>query len=176
MHITSEDFGELFSSYQREAFRLETLDTYTIPEERLSFRDFLAGKAQPEAHKNDPWVDVVKGNIDSGKRMYRVHIAKRPLSDYLRYEMAWGYHRNQQAGEECYVLDITNRHNPLDGVPDFWMFDSAIVVIMQYDIVGAFLGAELASPGDLNKYVSYRDAAISNAQSFKEFWERYKQR
>jgi hypothetical protein len=173
VNVSPENFGKLFSTFKREAFRLETLDTYTIPDEQETFRAFLDGAPQPEKHKKGAWVNVIREHVEAGKRMYRVHIVARPLSDYLRYEMGWGYHRNQEAGEEFFVLDITDEPNPLAGLADFWMFDEKTIVSMRYNDIGEFLGAELLPDERTAEYIKYRDTAMSNAQPFQEWWERY---
>jgi hypothetical protein len=51
----------------------------------------------------------------AGKRMYRVHVLSRPLTDYLRFELGWGFRRNMAAGEEFFILDTTDRENPIPG-------------------------------------------------------------
>lgn len=173
MKISPEKFGELFSTFERSAFRLETLDRYTIAEEQEAFRAFLAGEPWPEAHRHAPWARTVAELTGQGKRMYRVHIVNRPLSDYLRFEMAWGYHRNQEAGEEFFILDTTGRPNPLAGVPDFWLFDEATTVTMNYSDIGEFLGAEILPEGRAAEYVELRERALADAEPFREWWERY---
>lgn len=173
MNVSPEDFGRLFNTFEREAFRLETLATYSIPNEQATFQAFLNGEPQPESHKNAPWADTVRGHVKAGRRMYRVHIVARPLSEYLRYEMGWGYHRNQEAGEEFFILDITDKDNPLDGLTDFWLFDEKTVVTMRYNHAGEFLGAEILPLESSGEYVTYRDIAMSSAQPFPQWWERY---
>ncbi|WP_018654032.1 DUF6879 family protein [Actinomadura flavalba] len=171
MNVSTEKFEELFSSFQRSAFRLETLDAYSIPGEQATLQAFLAGEPQPESHRNAPWAASVREITRAGKRMFRVHIVQRPLSDYLRYELSWGYRRNQQAGEEFFILDVTNRPNPLAGVSDFWLFDDETAIVMEYTEAGEFLGAEIAE--NVGLYRTHRDRAVAEAEPFDAWWERY---
>jgi hypothetical protein len=161
----------MFGEFRREAFRLETLDTYDIPRLNDHLRAFLAGEEQPEGFRNSPWVSTVRDATRQGKRVYRVHILSRPLTDYLRYELAWGYHRNAQAGEEFFILDTTGRENPLPDVPDFWLFDENTVAVMRYDASGAFQGFDLLGSDEAAAYVAYRDKALAEAEPFFEWWE-----
>jgi hypothetical protein len=163
----------LFQEFEREAFRLETLDDYNIPRAADDFRAFLAGEEQPESYRNSSWVTTVRNATEGGKRMYRVHILSRPLTDYLRYELAWGYHRNTKAGEEFFILDTTEQENPLEGVPDFWMFDESTVSIMHYDETAAFTGSEILPEERSAEFIAYRDAALTHAQPFPEWWAKY---
>lgn len=170
MNISPEDFGALFDSYNREAFRLEGLDDYTGSSSAENLRAYFAREAKPEDY-NAGWLAQVVRNTAAGKRMYRVHVVSRPLSDYLRYELDWGYRTNVTAGEEFFILDTTEKPNPLEGVPDFWMFDESSVVSMEYDQGGGFLGAE--KEDDPQKWMRWRDVALSHAEPFVDWWERY---
>ncbi|KUF19468.1 DUF6879 family protein [Streptomyces silvensis] len=176
MNISPEEFGKLFSEFRREAFRLETLDDYSKSGGVDAYRAFLAGRPQPEEYKAAGWVTTVRDATQAGKRMYRVHILARPLSDYLRFELGWGYVRNQEAGEEFFILDTTDRSNPLAGVPDFWAFDERSVVTMQYGNGGEFLGAELIPEEQAQEWLKLRDVALGSAVPFRGWWERHKPR
>ncbi len=170
MNISTDEFGKLFQTFQREAFRLETLDDYSGSSNPEMIRAFLAGEPQP-AEYNQQWVDDVSRSVGSGKRMYRVHVVSRPLTDYLRFELGWGYVKNQTAGEEFFILDVTDEENPVSGIPDFWMFDESRVASMTYGEKGAFLGAELEP--DTQEWVKARDIAMRHAVPFSEWWGRH---
>lgn len=172
MSIPPEDFDKLFRTFERDAFRLETLDDYSQSGGVDAYRAFLAGEAQPESYKSAAWVTTVRNATGAGKRMYRVHVVSRPLTDYLRFELGWGYVRNQAAGEEFYILDTTEQPNPLADVPDFWMFDESSVISMRYDDGGKFLGADVEP--DPAVWVKRRDAALASAVPFPEWWEQHK--
>ncbi|MDT0453922.1 DUF6879 family protein [Streptomyces hesseae] len=170
MNTSPDEFERLFVNFQREAFRLETLDDYSGSSDPESQRAFHAGEPQP-ADYNQEWADEVRANVDAGKRMYRVHIMSRPLTGYLRFELGWGYRKNVLAGEEFFILDITERPNPLAGVPDFWMFDESSVFSMNYGDHGKFLG--VMSHSDVSQWIERRDIALVHAVPFHEWWERY---
>ncbi|GAA2915450.1 hypothetical protein GCM10020221_08990 [Streptomyces thioluteus] len=170
MNISREEFEKHFTDFQREAFRLETLDDYSGSSNPAYLRAFMAGEPQPPNY-NQEWVDDVRANAQAGKRMYRVHILSRPLTDYLRFELGWGYAKNAEAGEEFFILDTTERPNPLAGVPDFWMFDESSVVSMNYGENGKFHDAE--SRSDVSRWIEYRDVALANSVPLQEWWERF---
>lgn len=146
MKSSSDSLGDLFDSFQQEAFRLETLDDYSRSGNVDAYHAYLAGEPQP-AYYNADWVDEVRSHTENGKRIRRVHILSRPLTEYLRFELGWGYRKNMTGGEEFFILDVTNRPNPLPGVPDFWCFDSESVAVMRYDDTGRYLGSDVAGPG-----------------------------
>ena len=168
--ISSEEFGALFEKFGREAFRLETLDDYSGSTDPEELRAYFAGETKPEGY-NGSWLETIRRNTEAGRRMYRVHVLSRPLTDYLRYELEWGYLTNMTAGEEFYILDTTDQPDPLEDVPDFWMFDETSVVSMDYDAHGGFLRGE--HEPDAERWKQWRDMAISRAAPFTEWWERY---
>ncbi|WP_410468998.1 DUF6879 family protein [Streptomyces sp. G-5] len=78
-----------------------------------------------------------------------------------------------QAGEEFFILDTTERDNPLAGVPDFWMFDEKTVAVMHYDTSYAFVGAETIPAERADDFVGYRDLAMAHAEPFFSWWRRH---
>ncbi|KJS60868.1 DUF6879 family protein [Streptomyces rubellomurinus] len=163
--LRGEDFGRLFETFERTAFRLETLAVYDVDEEREEFADFLAGKGLPPESSDNPWV---RSMTNLGKHVARVHVLRSPLSDYLRYELA-SYPGNITAGEAIGIIDKARQE--VAGLPDhdFWLFDDALVYRMHYSDTGEFLGAELLPDDRLNEYRQYRDIALANAVPFGEY-------
>ncbi|MGW1029240.1 DUF6879 family protein [Streptomyces sp. NPDC002577] len=172
MTSSSRSLGTLFDTFEREAFRLEILAHYNIPRAADDLRAFLAGEPQPEDY-NQEWVDTVRAATNSGKRMYRVHILSRPLTPYLRFELGWGYQKNATAGEEFFILDTTEKPNPLEEAPDFWFFDTATPAVMNYAEDGSFLGADVLPDDRAGEFRSYRDTAMAHATPFPEWWAKY---
>ncbi|MFJ1593933.1 DUF6879 family protein [Kitasatospora albolonga] len=159
----------MFDGFKQEAFRLETLDDYSRSSDVDAYRLFLDGEARPENYNTD-WLDEVFEHVDAGRRMYRVHVVTRPLTPYLRYELGWGYTTNITAGEEFFILDVTERPNPLGGVGDFWLFDSVTAVPMRYGPEGEFTGADVLPKDRADEYVGYRDTALAHAVPFADWW------
>ncbi|MBT2456587.1 DUF6879 family protein [Streptomyces sp. ISL-86] len=173
MTTSSKTLGDWFQDFDREAFRLETLDDYSKSGGVDAYRAFLAGEAQPEDYKTAGWLTTVGAAVQSGKRIYRVHILARPLTDYLRFELSWGYRRNMTVGEEFFILDTTSQENPIPDAPDFWLFDDRAVGAMNYDGQGKYLGAELLGEDQLSRFLTYRDTAMAHAVPFSEWWAKY---
>ncbi|MFD5191340.1 DUF6879 family protein [Streptomyces sp. NPDC058357] len=162
----------MFDDFQREAFRLETLDDYSRSGSVDAYRLFLDGQPKPEGYNAD-WLDEVRGHVDAGRRLYRVHVLTRPLTPYLRFELGWGYRTNATAGEEFFILDVTQLSNPLKGVGDFWLFDSVTAAPMRYSDGGKFLGADVLSEDQGEQYAKYRDTALAHAVPFADWWAEY---
>ncbi|GAA0408429.1 DUF6879 family protein [Streptomyces luteireticuli] len=172
MTSSSRNLGDLFDSFEREAFRLETLDDYSRSGNVEAYQTFTSGGRQPEDYNSD-WVRTLRTYASQGKRVYRVHVLTRPLTDYLQFELGWGYQKNMSGGEEFYILDVTGRPNPLEGVPDFWLFDSETAAVMRYDDQGGFLGADVATPDAVSELIRHRDEALAHAEPFTDWWAKY---
>lgn len=167
-----ESLDEFFDHFETEAFRLETLDDYGRSGNWGAYQKFLAGEQQPPDY-NHEWVDWLTNTTQSGKRVYRVHILTRPLTPYLQYELGWGYHKNATGGEEFFILDLTEKENPLEGVGDFWLFDNSNPVVMLYDNDGGFIGGETVPSERSSKFVQYKEISLRDAQPFTEWWTEY---
>ncbi|MEU3064451.1 DUF6879 family protein [Streptomyces subrutilus] len=170
--MAPKSLGELFDTFEREAFRLETLDDYSKSGNVDAYRAFLGGEPQP-ADYNDAWVSELCSHTSMGKRVYRVHILSRPLTPYLRFELGWGYRKNAIGGEEFFILDTTEQPNPLEGVPDFWLMDSSTPGVMNYAEDGSFLGAEILPDERAGEFTAYRDKALAHAVPFPEWWAKH---
>ncbi|MFM9444437.1 DUF6879 family protein [Streptomyces acidiscabies] len=171
---SSRTLGDFFGSFEREAFRLETLDDYSQSGGVEAYHAFLAGEEQPESYRTAGWLTTVGSATRAGKRVYRVHVLSRPLTDYLRFELSWGYRRNMSAGEEFFILDTTENESPIPDAPDFWLFDDQVVGVMAYDKAGKYLGSEIVEAEDrLAKFREYRDTALAHAVPFTEWWARH---
>ncbi|GAA1955319.1 DUF6879 family protein [Kitasatospora viridis] len=173
MTTSSRTLGDWFSQFDRDAFRLETLDDYSQSGGLDAYQAFLAGQEQPEDYKNSSWVTTVGDATRSGKRMCRVHILSRPLTPYLRFELGWGYRRNAAAGEEFFILDTTDCENPIPAAPDFWLFDDHTAAAMNYDGNGRYLGVDFVVGERVAEFRAYRDAALTAAEPFADWWAKY---
>ncbi|ARP72093.1 hypothetical protein LK07_22620 [Streptomyces pluripotens] len=167
--LTGEGFGRLFETFERTAFRLETLAEYDVEEEREEIARFLAGEDMGPEWDDNPWV---RSMADKGKQVSRVHVLRSPLTDYLRYELA-AYPGNIKAGESIGIIDLAEQD--VEGLPDhdFWLFDDRDVYRMHYTPEGRFLGGELLPADRLPEYRGYRDLALSRAVLFATYWERH---
>lgn len=167
--LSGDEFGRLFETFKRTAFRLETLSVYDVEEEREEFERFLAGGDMGPDWADNPWV---RSMTDKGKEVSRVHILRSPLTDYLRYELA-AYPGNITAGESIGIIDLTEQ--TVTGLPDhdFWLFDDQGVYRMHYTPQGAFIGGELLPADRLAEYQRYRDRALAAAMPFADYWERH---
>lgn len=170
--VTAKGLGELFDTFEREAFRLETLADYSKSGNVDAYQAFLAGQPQP-ADYNESWLSEVRAHTGGGKRIYRVHVVSRPLTPYLRFELGWGYRKNATGGEEFFILDTTGKPNPLKGAEDFWLFDERTAVVMHYDHAGAVTGRETIPDGQAQEFVAIRDAALAHAEPFSAWWEKH---
>lgn len=75
------------------------------------FQRLLAGEPVPSAERKHLCLDRLRREAAAGILNHRVHVLRRPLTDYLRYECEWGYLPNS-AYEEIEILDLAKRSWP----------------------------------------------------------------
>ncbi|MBW8739859.1 MAG: hypothetical protein JF621_22985 [Streptomyces turgidiscabies] len=167
MLLDGEAWQAKFRDFRSEAWRLETLPAYNVPQEAEEIRAFLAGEhIDPHAHSND-YTEDLKRVRREGKSKGRVHIVSRPLSTYLRYEFMY-YLPHVWAGEDIRIMDVTDRANPLAGIQDFWMFDKSEVVLMHYEPDGTQISREVHA-GDVTPFIEYQRIALAESVPFEEY-------
>ena len=165
--MDGEAWQAKFREFQTEAWRLETLPAYNVPQEDEEIRAFLSGeRINPHTHSNDYTEDLRRVRSE-GKTKGRVHVVTRPLSNYLRYEFMY-YLPHAWAGEDIRIMDITGRPNPLVNVQDFWMFDKTEVVLMNYEADGTPISRTVYE-GDATPYVEYQRIALAQSVPFEEY-------
>src|SRR2546430_5299261 len=163
------ELEDLFRSFRRSIFRLETLDDYSEGLEDEEYRSWSHGNAPPPIHGHWWYDGIVRAATSGHKRWDRVHMLRQPLAigDYLRYSFEYGYTRSEQAGGRCPILEVPEgRKLPLPK-EDFWLFDDEFGVVLDFDGQGRWMGAELVTyPPAVNELRRRRDIALALAVPF----------
>jgi hypothetical protein len=155
----------LFDDFTHEAFRLEQLQTYSIPQEADRLAAFRVGRPLPtRSVRNNPWLRRMALSAIEGKAWPRVRIVEYPLTEYTRFELA-GYVESTVAGQTTLIAERHADPALADLTEDFWLFDSdtdhAVALLMRYDNKGRFLGSEASTdPATLARCKEQRDLAI----------------
>lgn len=167
MLLDGDAWQAKFRDFQSEAWRLETLPAYKVPQEEDDIRAFIEGqRIDPHAYSNE-YTEDLKRVRREGKTKGRVHVVSRPLSTYLQYEFMY-YRPHAWAGEDIRILDVTGRENPLADIQDYWLFDKSTVVLMHYAADGTQTGRELYE-GDVAPFLEYQRIALAESVPFEEY-------
>jgi hypothetical protein len=156
------DLAALFKNFRQSAFRLETLERYTVPQEAEWFEEWKrTGKLPELTPDNDSWLRMVRDHTREGRVMRRVRVVSTPLTDYERFELAL-FPPSLEAGEDIRVIS----RSILRVGEDFWLFDSQTAVMLRYDSAGRFLRAE---PGEPDRCQRQRDEVLAQSIPLKEY-------
>ncbi|MGW6529829.1 DUF6879 family protein [Streptomyces venezuelae] len=169
MFLTGDEWAARFEGFRREAWRLETLPQYLVPQEAEELQAFCDGVRIDPATVRNEYTDRLRRQVAEGRVQGRVHVVTRPLSRYLRFEFSQYYRPHLLAGEQIRVLDVTGRPNPLEGVQDFWMFDRSEVVLMNYEPDGKQINREVFGGGDVSRFIEYQHIAVAESLPFEEY-------
>ncbi|MBU0966978.1 MAG: hypothetical protein KKA54_11445 [Proteobacteria bacterium] len=166
--ITS--FFNCFSKFSNNAFRLEMLDIYNVSGELEEYQKFLKGEPPP-LNANEDWVGIINEACEREAKMKRVRLARKPFSTYLKYEVAWGYHASQNAGEDISVIITNTLPSFKTSVPilkDYWLFDDQECYLLEYDFIGTFLGINKVPDSLIESYVKLKEETISLSTPIRE--------
>jgi hypothetical protein len=172
----SRAFASLFSDFTSQAFRLETLQAYSEPEEDGPRRQFEAGQPIGDDPGTLEWVRWLTAGKAAGKTVSRVHILTMPISEYARFELAY-YQPGLSAGEDIRIIPVPAGEWPA-GLPgpggDFWLFTDAggtgRVLRMEYSEDGAITSTWLTTdPAEVAQAARWRDIAMAAAIPLAEY-------
>lgn len=145
------DFASLFSTYSKEAFRLEMLPEYNVSGEWENFQHYLqTGVVLPNTDFQE-YLEKVRTKVRDGAKHTRLRVVEQPLIPYQIFEIKMGYIPISQVGgfisliERNVFVEVAQNWQNLG---DFWLFDDRIAAKMQYDGEGKWLGADVISDVD----------------------------
>ncbi|MBO0811211.1 MAG: hypothetical protein J2P23_04105 [Microlunatus sp.] len=164
--LDSPEWDQAFEEITTSWFRLETLQQYDVSGEREELEAFQSGATPPARdHEPTPWQAMIQRHVKAGLRLQRVHIVTEPLTHYIQRQIAWGYPRNHEYGEDIRILACPSGTWPAN-LPrdyDFWLLDD-VVWAMTYDPVGKPLYVDRLTDADtVARHQSWRAAALADA-------------
>jgi Family of unknown function (DUF6879) len=166
--------GALLHGFRHTVFRLETLQQYSVEAEAERFRAWLDRQPLPERSvQTSPWLRRMAETTESGVKWSRVHLVKKPLTDYLGYEFV-SYRESALAGQDTRIVDLDVHPDLAMLHEDFWLIDgdepTALAVLMRYDPEGRFLGAwRTDDPSVLQECRRQRDMVLAASAPLEEY-------
>lgn len=178
-------FNAFFTDFQYSAWRLETLQEYNVPYEAEGFAYYRQNGRIAPGSGDEPssWItDVITPAAEEGRYIGRVHVvenldpgAEKPVfTDYINFEFE-AYKVNKAAGDDIRLI-VTPQGVPVDDVyipsapRDFWLFDSSVLMEMNYTKNGEFQNAvvhtALTYPTAIVTANKIRDAAMHQSHPF----------
>jgi hypothetical protein len=162
--------ADLYRTCRVSARRLETLQDYDVSGDEERLRAFLAGEPMPPPRQGKAEdLALIADLRKRGRYVGRVHVVDRPLTDYVRYELAV-YAENVAAGEDVLIAD-RSAHPNLEGLAqDYAIFDSETVVLFDYDDDGRVRGYRVADDREtVERCVAEYDLAAARSVPLAEF-------
>lgn len=163
------DLIRMLRVFATSAFRLETRQSYIADGEAVAFSEWRERGQLPDAA--DPliadWTKLVRGRVDGGAEMRRVHVVRHPMTDYVRFELALQQAYSVPAGEQLRVADA-GLYPELARANDFWLLDDRVGVRLVYDDAGELTRLWRMSTDEVNAARSVRDAAWAAGTDLSE--------
>lgn len=162
-------FGEALRGIAHTAFRLELQRVYLEPSEEEVMRRWHAGDRM--GHLDSPdlqgWWAMLREHTAAGRRVERVRVQEDPPTWYQEWER-WIGRWNTTAGEHTRYMTRAKAHEigllPAAGDTDWWLLDSARLVVMTFDDEGHRLKTELVTdPTIVVQACAWRDLAIHHS-------------
>lgn len=164
-------FDDHFEHAKVNIFRLETLQCYGNSGEDPALAAFEAGEPHLITPSKHEWITLVRDRTAAGCTMQRVHVVQEPITDYLRFELTWGYQPNVDAGEDIGIVPVPPGNPWPCGLPqrtDFWMFDFSVLYALRYHPDGSWIAAErVTDRAAIQQARRWRETAIQLATPWR---------
>jgi hypothetical protein len=169
----SKRFGELWAEAKHEIYRLQLLDTYLVDGEKEAFCGYKKGKAANciKISGFEEWCSSIEGKSKQGVRIIDMEVVGLPLSEYKKFGISVALLSTNEKGQESFFVERKKVAKLISGFQDYWMFDSKVVIPMNYDKEGHFLGAGslVVAQDRVDRYVKLREVLLGVAVPMAEF-------
>ncbi|MGW5093488.1 DUF6879 family protein [Streptomyces nodosus] len=167
--IGLDEFDGLFTQFKHSAWRLESRRRYASDEQTETYQQFTRGEPVNWEGVDAEWCVERRQQIALGKRFERVRIVDTPPTPGQLYLLD-NARRNSSVGETIYSLRRANADHLALPAEDFWLFDSRLVALLNFDDADQLLDVELITePAAVLRYAQARDAAMHHAIPYEEF-------
>ena len=162
-------FEEKFASFQKEAFRLETLPEYRVSGEWEDYQSYLQGEVAPTYAWTD-WQENLSTWKKESKRVIRLRVVDQKLTPYIHYEMTRYYEPHSLAGEQIFFMLKPDFERNFGTIPnDFWLFDQESSIDMKYGPEGEYIDSVHTTDSQtVNTYITINQTFQDDAFSLKE--------
>jgi hypothetical protein len=165
---SDQAWSDLFTSYQRSAYRLEGQQIYSSPMEDEVLDRFRQGLPL-DLDLSFP-ASRAQAQAERGTTLTTVRVVVEPPTDYTRLELVV-YPHLAKIGDDIRIIAVPEGSWP-EGLPrhDYWLFDERDVWRMHYHDTYRFAGAELVEDDSaVNQYLEWRDIALSLAVPLDDY-------
>lgn len=166
--IDLDAFGRLFETFEHSAWRLESRGGYASDRDDLDFAEFR--KTGTVTYDLDSeWCTNMLRQTGAGKRVGRVRIVDDPPTEGQLFLLAYA-ECNAATGEDIRNLRRTEAERLNLPDADFWVFDSRMVALLNFDQADVLLNVEvITEPAEVNRYMQAFDAAMHHATPYLRF-------
>jgi hypothetical protein len=166
--IDLDTFNGLFETFKHTAWRLETRRRYASDEGTHTYAQFESGEA-PTWDMDTPYCRTIRQQTEGGARVERVRLVDSPSTAGQRYLLAHA-EKNAALGEDIRNLSRDDAKRLQLPEEDFWIFDSRLVALLNFDADDNLTDVELITqPDEVIRYSMVRDAAWHHAAPYEEF-------
>ncbi|MEU9413580.1 DUF6879 family protein [Streptomyces sp. NPDC048281] len=168
--VDRDTFRRLFETFEHTAWRLETRRGYASDRQDPDFQMFET-TGTTVLDPGEPWFTNIQRQTDAGKRVGRVRVADSPPTTEQLFLLDYARH-NCSVGENIRYLWRADADRLALPAEDFWLFDSRLVALLNFDDADNLLNIELITePAEVVRYSIVRDAAMHLAVSRDQFAE-----
>ena len=170
--ITNEDFYSFFDTFNKTAFRFESLDMYNIDGEQEEFLLYKKGLLDIKKAKQESMDFYVKMNTNNKCSSLVRFISPTINKDYLKYCIDLAYTTGLSCGAKVGIIKDINILEYKSNIPilfDYWLFDDTVCILMVYDLVGRSCRKYKVDNEYVLDYVNFSETLMCQSEPLERF-------
>jgi hypothetical protein len=164
--IPQSDLAKIVWAAQKSVCQVETLDSYSVKHDDPVYRAFIQGvkPSEKDLEGYKFWFEQVSQAIKRGVNASRIHLISDKETEYLKYEIEYGYRQwCMPFGEKVHLLKRSeNPEVSKLAFRDFYVIDDLRVLAPIYDKANQYIGlSEVTNQVGIDYFVSTKDKLIA---------------
>ena len=137
--VTEEFADNFFEHINNNLFRLETLQDYSAEDDDKIISNYIKTGNLGYNISELPFWNYIKNLNNTGINTQRVKVLSYPLTDYMKFSLAFFKESSKYSGDKVYLID-KKEFDKLNLInQDFWLKDDKYALVGNYGVKGKLL-------------------------------------
>lgn len=156
------NFDEAFLSAKQTIYRFELKKDYHVKEDWEVFKKYRKTIAVSIHDIGKQWYEQIQTKTLEKVEVIRIRVIDKPLPEYQKYSIDWGYRVGQFYGQQTFFIRRTIYNDIVANLSfnpkDFWVIDHQYIFEVLYHSDGEYFGEKnITNKNEIANYLHLMD-------------------